>query len=204
MELIGLTGGAGAGKSAILSYLCDRYNARVMQADRIAEELMQKGTECNRRLAEAFQGYGVFLSDGTPDRGRLAELIFREPKMRLRINEIVHPAVKEYVIAEADREKKAGRFSYLFLEAALLLEDGYDRICDEIWYIYASEDVRARRLQKTRGYSDEKIRGIFASQLPEEEFRRRCRHVIDNNGTKEAAFAQIDRLLRNGRNQSIE
>lgn len=65
----------------------------------------------------------------------------------------------------------------LVLEAALLIEEGYGEICDELWYIYASEEVRRKRLKSTRGYSDEKIDSIFASQLKEDEYRRHCRRL---------------------------
>ena len=195
MKLIGVTGGVGAGKSAILSYIQEHYGARILQADRIAEEIMQPGTVCDQRLKEVFARDGVFRSDGSLDRGAMAAVIFRDPAKRKQVNDIVHPLVKEYVIGEVEKERQQGRFSYVVLEAALLLEEGYDKICDELWYIYADESVRAARLKEKRGYSEEKIQGIFSSQLPEETFRRCCECVIDNNTTKEAAYAQIDRLL---------
>ncbi len=69
------------------------------------------------------------------------------------------------------RQKKKGLFM-LVLEAALLIEEGYGEICDELWYIYASEEVRRKRLKSSRGYSDEKIDSIFASQLKEAEYRK--------------------------------
>jgi dephospho-CoA kinase len=83
----------------------------------------------------------------------------------------------------------------LVLEAALLIEEGYGEICDELWYIYASEEVRRKRLKSTRGYSDEKIDSIFASQLKEDEYRRHCREVIDNNGDIENTIASINKAL---------
>jgi dephospho-CoA kinase len=83
------------------------------------------------------------------------------------------------------------------LEAALLIEEHYDAILDELWYIYTNEANRRARLAASRGYSDEKIDGIFRSQLKEEEYRAHCSVVIDNNGTPEQAFAQIDEHLTN-------
>jgi dephospho-CoA kinase len=84
----------------------------------------------------------------------------------------------------------------LVLEAALLIEEHYDEICDEIWYIYTKEEIRRKRLKSSRGYTDEKIDGIFSSQLGEAEYRRKCKTVIDNNGTPQEAFAQIEEALR--------
>lgn len=83
----------------------------------------------------------------------------------------------------------------LVLEAALLIEEGYGEICDELWYIYASEEVRRKRLKSSRGYSDEKIDSIFASQLKEAEYRRYCKEVIDNDGDIENTIASINKAL---------
>jgi dephospho-CoA kinase len=107
----------------------------------------------------------------------------------------VHPAVKEYVKEQFAKEQAAGKLDVLVVEAALLIEEHYDEICDELWYIYTTEANRRIRLKANRGYSDEKIDNIFNSQLSEEEFRAHCVEVIDNNGTPEQAFAQIDEIF---------
>lgn len=106
----------------------------------------------------------------------------------------MHPAVKEYVLNAVKEAKKEGIFM-LVLEAALLIEEGYGEICDELWYIYASEEVRRKRLKSSRGYSDEKIDSIFASQLKEAEYRRHCKGVIDNDGDIENTIASINKAL---------
>ena len=77
------------------------------------------------------------------------------------------------------------------MEAALLIEEGYDKICDELWYIDTSRENRRRRLKESRGYSDEKIDGIFRSQLSEEEYRKYGKVIIDNNGLLQETFDQI-------------
>ena len=74
----------------------------------------------------------------------------------------------------------------------MLIEEHYDEICDELWYIYTSEENRRERLKLNRGYSDEKIDNIFASQLPESTYREVCKEEIDNNHLPEDAFSQID------------
>lgn len=195
MRFIGITGGVGAGKSAILSFIRTHYRARILLADRVAEELMQPGTDCYEKLAETFANDGVFTADGILDRNRMAQVIFCSEEKRRQMNAIVHPAVKAYVLEAVAKERQKGETDYFFLEAALLIEDHYDEICDELWYIYTNEDNRRARLKETRGYSDEKIDGIFASQLSEEVFRRYCTQVIDNNGTPEQTFRQIRHIL---------
>ena len=92
-------------------------------------------------------------------------------------------------------KKRRREKSRVVLEAALLIEEHYDEICDELWYIYTREDIRRERLMASRGYSTEKVDRIFASQLTEEVYREHCRVVIDNNGSEAEAFRQIERAL---------
>lgn len=195
MRFIGITGGVGAGKSAILDYLKEKDNFRVMLADEIAHELMKPGTKCYERLAAEFANEDIFLETQGFDKGKLAKVIFTDEKKRQQLNEIVHPAVKEYVLEQAEIEKKRN-LSVLVLEAALLIEEHYDTICDELWFIYATKETRRNRLKETRGYSDAKIDGIFASQLSDEEYRKVCKVVIDNNGSLEKSYEQIEHALR--------
>ena len=195
MKFIGITGGVGAGKSEILSYLKKQQNIRVMLADEIAHELMEPGTACYQTIKDHFRGEDIYLPGGGFDRGKLAAVIFADEEKRTRMNEIVHPAVKEYVKEVWEQEQKKGVLDFLFLEAALLIEEHYDEICNELWYIYTREDIRRERLIASRGYSTEKVDRIFASQLTEEVYREHCRVVIDNNGSVAEAFAQIDRAL---------
>lgn len=197
MKFIGITGGVGAGKSEILSYLAKKPETTVMLADEIAHELMEPGTECYDKIAETFGADKICLPEGGFDRQKLAEVIFSDDGNRQRMNHIVHPAVKEYVKHKADEEREKGALKFLILEAALLIEEHYDEICDELWYIYTRENIREERLMKSRGYSREKVHQIFASQLGEAEYRNACRTVIDNNGSVEETFRQIDEALKN-------
>ena len=195
MKFIGITGGVGAGKTAILDYLKNKPDTKVMLADEIAHELMVPGTQCYDRLKAEFGTEDIYQKDGFFDRIKLAQVIFSDDEKRKKLNGIVHPAVRKYVIGQAAYERKEGKIKLLVLEAALLIEEHYDEICDELWYIYTTEENRRIRLKKQRNYSDEKISEIFNSQLTDEKFRKACRVVIDNNGTIEAAAAQIEAAL---------
>lgn len=194
MKLIGITGGIGAGKSEILSYLDTHYNCRVEMADLAAHKVKKPGQPCYRALVDLL-GKSVLDSDGTIHKGRMAEIIFHDEEKMQAVNALIHPAVKEYFLAEIEKERDAGKIDYFFLEAALLIEDGYEKIVDELWYIYTREDIRANRLRESRGYSEEKIRSIMAGQLSEAEFRKHCKFVIDNNHSLQETFQQIDRKL---------
>lgn len=191
MRFIGITGGVGAGKSEILHYIEQEYPAKILLADELAHEQMKPGTACFAKIQSCFAKEDIFGEDGTIDAKKLASVLFSDKEKREALNAIVHPAVKREILRLAKEERKKGEVSYFILEAALLIEEEYDKICDELWYIFSSKEVRRRRLGENRNYSDEKINAIFDSQLSEEEYRKHCKIVIDNNGRLEETFCQI-------------
>ena len=194
MKIIGITGGVGAGKSAVLSYLEKRPGCQVIMADRVAHKLEEPGEVCYGPL-KALLGEDVLDAAGRFDRQKMAAKIFGDGELLQKVNGIVHPAVKAYLTERIEDARADGRISYLFIEAALLIEEGYDSILDGLWYIHADEKVRRRRLKETRGYTDEKIDAILKKQLPEEVFRKKCHVVIENNGTLACVYAQIEKEL---------
>lgn len=195
MKFIGITGGVGAGKSAVLQYLSEKEHTKVMLADEIAHELMKPGTVCFAQITEAFPAEDIFTPEGAFDRKKLAEVIFSSEEKRRKLNRIVHPAVKEYVKEQLRTEREKKELKLLILEAALLIEERYDEICDELWYIYTTPENRKMRLIASRGYSKERVEQIFASQLPEEVYRKKCKIIIDNNGNLSETFLQIENAL---------
>lgn len=197
MKVIGITGGVGAGKSEVLRYIKELCNCRILIADEAAHILQEPGQPCYQPLIDLL-GNGILQADGQIDRKQMAKQIFIGSKETLlpQVNTIVHPAVKKYILSEIEREKQIGAIDYFFIEAALLIEDGYVEICDELWYIYATQTVRAERLKKARGYSEEKIDGIMNSQSDEETFRRHCAVVIDNSGDLEETKKQLRQYLQ--------
>lgn len=194
MRIIGFTGGVGSGKSRVLDYVRRRYNCRVVLADEVAHRVKEPGQGCYGALVEML-GEGVLAADGRIDRAAMAERIFADEEVLKAVNRVIHPAVKEYILGVIRQERQDGRLDFLFLEAALLIEDGYEDIVDELWYIYAPEALRRERLRVSRSYSDEKITGILARQLSEEEYRRHCGVVIDNSGSLADTYRQIDGKL---------
>ncbi len=195
MQVIGITGGAGAGKTAILEYLEQNYKVKILEADRIAQMMMEPGTDCYHKLRKILPDE-VFNQDETISRPALAAQIFDSKELRQQVNQAVHPAVKEYILVQIAEQKRIGVMDFVIIEAALLIEDHYEEICDELWYVYATEEIRRQRLIQYRGYSREKADQIFASQLPDEDYRRYCQVVIDNNGTREETFYQVAQVIK--------
>ena len=193
MKIIGVTGGVGAGKSAVLSYLKGAYGAHVVLADQVANYLKEPGQSCYEPIVELL-GKSVLQEDGTIDRKAMGQMIFSDAVLLQKVNEIIHPAVKQYIIEQIEEHRFAGTKVFV-MEAALLLEDNYDAICDEVWYIDTSEEVRRVRLKESRGYSDAYITDIINKQLSADVFRARCDVVIDNSGSLEETQKQIDKRM---------
>ena len=103
--------------------------------------------------------------------------------------------IKMLGFTEIKKERLKQQYDFFFIEAALLIECGYSAIVDEMWYIYADEEVRRNRLLENRHYSNEKIDSIMQKQLREEDFRKNCSVVIDNSHDLKNTEKQIDRIL---------
>ncbi len=192
MKVIGITGGVGSGKSRVLAYLEEAYGAVICQMDETARSLQKKGTRCFERIVEVF-GHEILDAQGELDRAALGSIVFASEEKLAQLNGIVHPEVIRHVAKDIQSKEAQGRSLYV-VEAALLPDVGKE-LCDELWYIYADESVRRERLKASRGYTDEKISQMIASQPQEERFRSTCSVVIDNSGSFEDTMKQIgDRL----------
>ena len=194
MKIIGITGGVGSGKSRVLSYIEETYPCTICQADHVAWELQKPGVSGYVQIVEYF-GKKVLNEDQTLNRKALGEIVFSNEKELHRLNEIMHPAVKTRICELITEHKQRGTKLFV-LEAALLIEEHYDEICDELWYIYTDEQNRRERLKISRGYSDEKIDSMMKTQLSEEMFRKKCKVVIDNSRDFEYTCVQIQEAIK--------
>lgn len=191
MKIIGITGGVGSGKSRILQYFEEKPDTVVYEADQIAFLLQKKdGGVCYPDIVTEF-GTSILALDGEIDRKKLGAMVFSDAKKLQRLNEIVHPAVKETVKRKIMRCKEQN-IRVFVLEAALLIEDHYEEICDELWYIHTEEPIRIQRLKESRGYTEEKIRSMMEAQLPERVFYQHCQTVIENSGSWSDTFKQLE------------
>ncbi len=193
MKVYGVTGGVGCGKSAVLAALEKKLGnekCRVLHADDAAKEIEQKGFRCYDDLV-ALLGEDVLDEEGQIDKKKMSAMIFSDSALLSKVNDIVHPAVREYILDAIDTARKDGKTEWFFLEAALLIECGYLSVVDEMWYVYADEKIRRKRLKESRGYSDEKIDSIMKSQLSDEEYRNASLFTIDNSGSVEESVKQI-------------
>lgn len=194
MRVIGITGGIGAGKSKVLQYIKDNYNCRIILADDVGNEVKLPGEICYNELVELL-GSDILDKEGYIQKDKMAARIFSDNSLLVKVNAIIHPAVQNYILSEIEKEKSQKKYDFFFVEAALLIECGYTSHVDEMWYIYADEEVRRKRLKENRHYTDEKISSIMSGQLQEEEFRKHCQVVIDNSNDLKDTEKQIRKIM---------
>ena len=140
---------------------------------------MKPGGACFERIVALF-GSSVLARDGSLDSGALGKIVLSDEKMLARLNSVVHPEVKDYIKNDIVEKEQQGVQFYI-LEAALLIQDGYRSICDEIWFIRSDEDVRIKRLISSRGYTEEKARSFIKNQPDDAYYEAGSDRVLDNN-----------------------
>ena len=161
--ILGVTGGVGAGKSAVLEILKEEYGAYLIIADEVGHGLLEPGRENYRRVIRAF-GPGMLDDDGRINRKRLAEMVFPDAEKTKLLNSLTHPVIRLEILRliAGQQEKDADRL--IVIEAALLSEGKLDEICDSVWYIFCDEETRIERIMSSRGYSREKSESVIRRQ----------------------------------------
>lgn len=194
MKIIGLAGGVGTGKSTVASILKDKFNSYIVMADQVGHKAMEPDTQAYYNIIDLF-GRNILKEDKTIDRSKVADIVFHDANMLKRLNQIIHPFVEQYIKREIETVKNMGEYHYFFIESAILIETGYESICDEIWVVQTEEQIRRKRLKGARGYSDEKIDAIIKEQMKEEKLLSYADAVIKNNKGFEEIEQQLENLL---------
>lgn len=198
--VIGITGGVGAGKTSFLQYLKEKYDAVLLIADAIAGTFRLPGGKIYNEIVKEF-GTGILNEDTTINNARLADILFESEANVQKMDAIVHPAVVNYMAERIEAERLEAYISasdsprLVIIEAAILFEGNAAHLCDDIWYIRTSEDIRIERLMKNRGYSLEKCHNIIDNQMSDQEFLEKCSYVISNDGEPAEAFPAVDERI---------
>ncbi|MCR5214454.1 MAG: dephospho-CoA kinase [Eubacterium sp.] len=199
-KVIGITGGIGAGKSLVLSILQKEFYAHIIEADRVAHILMKKGGLAYQEILDSFGNKILDKDTGEIDRKVLGSLVMQDSKKLEKLNNIVHPLVKKWILDDIDICKKAfiesdeDKFIYV-IEAALLIQDNYGLICDELWYIHSSVDTRISRLVEKRGITLERASEFIKNQPGAEYYESNTNRKIDNDGQVDQLIKQVEKCL---------
>jgi len=196
MLRVGLTGGIATGKTTVVAMLRE-LGCRVLEADKIAHQMIEPGGAAYDEVVREF-GRGILTSEGLVDRQKLGTIVFADPTRLARLNAIVHPPV----LAEQNRQlaaiERADAHAIAVVEAALLIEAGFDRKLEYLVVTWCTPEQQLERLTQRstgRGLTIEQAQQRIAAQMPVEEKRKRADAVIDCSGTIEHTRAQVIELF---------
>ncbi|MFE5913197.1 dephospho-CoA kinase [Streptomyces wedmorensis] len=189
MLKVGLTGGIGAGKSEV-SRLFVSYGAVLIDADRIAREVVEPGTPGLAAVVEAF-GEDVLTEEGTLDRPRLGSIVFADPDKLATLNAIVHPLVGA---RSAELESRAAAGDVVVHDVPLLTENGLAPLYDLVVVVDASPETQLDRLVRLRGMVETEARARMAAQATREQRLAVADLVIDNDGPLDALAPQVRKV----------
>lgn len=192
MLRIGLTGGIGSGKSTVASLLRD-HGFVVVDADRIARDILQPGSEALREVAAAF-GNDLVDASGVLNRKLLAQRAFSSEEQTQRLNAITHPAIRKEALRQFDAAEAAGAQVAVY-DMPLLVELGLHRSMDFTVVVDVDKEERVKRLVSLRGLTEEDARSRIARQINDAERLEAADYVIDNNGPLSGLSPQVDALV---------
>ena len=191
MIVIGLTGGIGTGKSEVARILKE-IGAYIIDADKLGHSAYLPHSDIWEEVVKEF-GNGVLLPDKEIDRKKLGSIVFNDPVQLAKLNEIMHPRMGKMVanlIAGLDAE-------VVVVEAALLLEAGWDALVDEVWCTGASEDIVIDRLKARNGLNREEAKKRIGAQMSVDERKLRSQVMIENNGDLAQLTTVIEQIWEN-------
>ena len=203
MKRLGITGGIASGKSVVAEMLRE-LGFRVIDADALGHTVIEPGTRAYDEIVREF-GTGFVGADGRIDRRKLGAIVFADRGKLERLNAIVHPRVEEEMVRLFAEWEKSGVADAAFVEAALLVEAGYQKNLDGLVVAWCRPEQQMERLL-ARGLSEIEARRRVAAQMPAEEKLKYATVKIDCSGSLEATRRQVEELaekLRRATNRSV-
>jgi phosphopantetheine adenylyltransferase/dephospho-CoA kinase len=188
--IIGLTGGIASGKSTVANYLAEQ-GAYVIDSDKLGHRAYDPGTAAFDAVVATF-GTDVVAADGSIDRRALGGKVFGEPTELKKLTDIVWPEIRRLTEIEISAALAAAPDRVVVLEAAVMLEAGWNRGADEVWVVIVEPAEAVRRAVARDGLDEAAVRARIAAQMTNAERIAHADVVIDNSGTREALMAQLD------------
>jgi dephospho-CoA kinase len=190
--VVGLLGGIGSGKSRVAAAFA-RHGARVIDADRLGHDALHDA-DVRRRIVERW-GAGLLDEKGEIVRRRLGQIVFADDAERRALEAIVHPWIGRRVLEEVAAAQADADARFVLLDAAIMLEAGWNGACDKLVFVDTPRPQRLERVAQQRGWSAAEVEARERAQLPLTEKAARADHVLDNSGTTEAMERQVADLL---------
>lgn len=202
MQVLGLTGGIATGKSTV-SAILKKAGCVIIDADRIAREVVKKGLPAYRKIIDTF-GDNILSPDGEIDRSALGDIIFNDPQKKQLLNRIVHPYVSKETNLQLKHIEKTHPNTIVILDIPLLLEAQIHKALSEVIVVYVPEHTQIKRLMQRDGISETDALARINSQMPIEEKKNLATIVIDNSGTRENTRKQILEIFQRFKRQTYK
>lgn len=193
MKVIGLTGGIGAGKSTVSAYLREK-GFYVIDADQIARELTQKGSQTLTELSTEL-GDEILNNDSSLNRKKLAKIVFSDQSKKEILERLTTDVVIEKVKTLITSLRQTKKYCIIFLDAPLLFESGINKETDAVWLVSADENTRISRVIERDGVTREEVALRIANQMDEKTKKALAEEVIYNSGGKDELYKKIELLL---------
>ncbi|MBS1254340.1 MAG: Dephospho-CoA kinase [Deltaproteobacteria bacterium] len=191
--LIGLTGGIASGKSTVIQYLRDK-GYPVIDADKLGHRVLEQGNPGYDKVVEKF-GIDILNQDNSVNRLVLGRIVFGDPEKLKQLNEISHPIIAEMIQKEFESLVSEDTEGIVLLEAAILIEANWHKMCDYIWVVTLEQDVAVQRLQKRDGLSEIDARSRLDAQLAPEERLAYADVILRNEGTMNDLISKTKQAL---------
>ena len=193
-RIIGITGGIASGKSSVSTFIKE-LGFLIIDADIVAREVVEPGEEAYQEIVKAF-GDDILLPEGGIDRAKLGNLIFHDEEKRLRLNSIVHPAVRKRMKEQAEKAFQNGAKT-VFMDIPLLFESKLTYMVEKTLLVYVDEEVQLERLMNRNSLSKKDALARISSQMPLNEKKALADAVVNNNGDLEETKEQVRSVLIN-------
>ena len=190
--IIGLTGGIASGKSTVANMLKNE-GITVIDADVESRLAVEQGEEAYDHIVNHFSK-SILLEDGSINRAKLGEIIFNNKEERMKLNEIVHPAIRKRMLQKKESAENNGE-AIIIMDIPLLFESEFTELVDKTLLVFVDEDIQLQRLMERNHYSKQEALARIHSQMPLTEKKRLADVVIDNNGSLEQTELQLKNVL---------
>lgn len=190
--VVGLLGGIGSGKSQVAAAFA-RHGARIIAGDQLGQAAL-RDPDIRARVVSRW-GDSILDENGAIERRRLAAIVFADPDERKALEAIVHPWIRQQIRIQVEEARKDGRVPLIVLDAAVMLEAGWNEFCDRLVFIETPRVVRLARVARQRGWGQKEVEQREEAQLPLTEKAVRADHVLDNSASLEHLNRQVNDLL---------
>ena len=192
MKVIGITGSSGSGKSTITKILSEELEAKIINADEVVKQMQEKDSEYYRKIVDLF-GANILQEDGSLNRKKIAEIIFRDENKKEKLDKLTF----KYVVEEIRQQVEKAKEEYIIIDAPLLIESGLNKICNIVIAVISKKQEQIKRICKRDNIEESIAKLRLEAQRDNEFYKTNADYIVENNGGKiDAIVGRIRKLVQ--------